>query len=302
MSINYETINIPASECFRVLRWGEDVNQVEIFDSDLRAFKPMTGTGGRWHWHPEVEITLVETGNGIRVVGDETREISTGSNLVVLGRGLPHYWQFNGPSSGVCVQFCNARLMETLTERARAETLEFINRAAFGMEIHAPHYSRAISILRSFAENPASHYLEKLGLLYQLLGALANVDVDNYRQISSIRFDTPQGNANYMEMQKAVNWIMENYRRELQLSEILDMVQMSKASFSRHFLKCTGVSFSQFVNQVRISNASRLLHVTEESICSIAFETGFSNLSNFNRIFRKLKGKSPSDYRKGIQT
>ena len=302
MTINYETIDFNSSECFRVLRWHEDVNRVQVLDSSLGEFTPMNGTGGRWHWHQEVEITFVATGHGIRVVGDETSEISGNAGLVMLGRGLPHYWNFLGPSSGVCIQLCDLRLMKSLSEKARTEMLALIDNAAYGIEIRAPFCDQATQILLNLSQRPPSTDIEIYGLLFQLLGTLASIHHTAIRQISSIRFDGHQANANYAEMQKAVHWIMENYASEVQLQSVLDLVNMSKSCFSRHFLKCTGVSFSQFVNQVRISNASRLLHTTQDSVSAIAFHTGFANLSNFNRIFRKLKGVSPTEYRKRMHT
>ncbi|MBA2117679.1 AraC family transcriptional regulator [Bremerella alba] len=297
MPINYETIDLPPSECFRILRWNADVNQVETLDAKIGQFRPMQGTGGQWHWHYEVEITLVESGNGVRVVGNETKEIAGDSDLVVLGRGLPHSWDFHGPSSGVCVQFSDTRIMNSLTDLGRTEMVKLVERAANGIEIPARFCEASIRILRGLAANIPTNHLETHGQLIQLLGTLASIHTQQARQISTIRFDNHQSIVNYVEMQKTVNWIMEHYDTDIQLQEVLDLVQMSKATFSRHFPKCTGVSFSQFVNQVRISNASRLLQTTLEPISVIAYRTGFSNLSNFNRIFLKLKGVSPSTYR-----
>jgi len=302
MSINYETIGFPPSDCFRVLRWHEDVNRVETFDSAQGRFTPIVGTGGKWHWHQEVEITYVATGHGIRVIGDQTREISGDTGLVMLGRGLPHYWDFAGPSSGACVQFSDIRLMKMLSERARTEMLSLIENAAYGVEIHLPFCDPATQILRQLTEQPPTTNIEIHGLLLQLLGILASIQCEGQRRISSIRFDGNQVHANYAEMQKAVHWIMDNYATEVQLQTVLDLVHMSKACFSRHFLHCTGVTFSQFLNQVRVSNASRMLHTTQDPVSKIALHTGFSNLSHFNRIFRRLKGVSPTEYRKKMRT
>jgi AraC-like DNA-binding protein len=110
-------------------------------------------------------------------------------------------------------------------------------------------------------------------------------------------FDGSFNEDNYFEMQIAVDWIMSNYQSEIRLMDVLELIKMSKTSFSRHFGKFTGLSFSKFVNETRISNACLLLHSTEYSISEIALDSGFSNLSNFNRLFRQSKGMAPSKYR-----
>ena len=104
MAINHEQIDDLHRECFRVLRWHEDVNHVERFDPLADKFVSLDGVGGQWHRHPEIEITFVASGHGLRMVGNETREIVGSQNVVLLGSGLPHYWNFSGSSSGVCVQ------------------------------------------------------------------------------------------------------------------------------------------------------------------------------------------------------
>ncbi len=298
VSINHESIESLQSECFRVLRWDKDVNAVEVFDCQRGCFVALQGVGSQWHRHPEVEITLIRSGSGIRVVGDKSSLIPTSESLVILGRGLPHYWKFKDTSSGICVQFNDLRLLRLLAEQPRIEVRGFINRASFGLEFGAKVRGDAVELMRELsAVSKGRSRLGNFGLFLQLIGQLSNTDPNSARQISSIRFDGAFNEDKYCEMQKAVDWIMSNYQSEIRLADVLDLVQMSKTSFSRHFAKFTGLSFSKFVNATRISNACLLLHSTERSITEIAAESGFSNLSNFNRLFRQSKRISPSQYK-----
>lgn len=297
VSINHESIEYLHQECFRVLRWDTDVNAVEILDSRRGCFVALQGVGSQWHRHAEIEITLVQSGRGIRVVGDESSAIPTSSSLVVLGRGLPHYWRFSGASSGICVQFNDIQLLGLLTEQLRVEVLDFINRAALGLEFGKQDLDEASEFLKQIVTVAGSSSLGNFGLFLQLLGRLSNASPDATRQMSSIRFDGAFNEDNYFEMQKAVAWIMANFQSEIRLADVLDQVQMSKTSFSRHFGKFTGLSFGKFVSEIRISNACLLLHSSERSISEIALESGFSNLSNFNRLFLQSKGVPPSQYR-----
>lgn len=299
MSINHESIEYLHQECFRVLKWDTDVNAVEILDSQRGCFVAWQGVGSQWHRHAEIEITLVQSGSGIRVVGDESSAIPTSSSLVVLGRGLPHYWRFDGASSGICIQFNDIQLLGLLTEQLRVDVLDFINRAAVGLEFGGKDLDDATEYLKQMTTVARSSRLGNFGIFLQLIGRLSNASPASTRQMSSIRFDGAFNEDNYFEMQKAVAWIMANFQSEIRLADVLDLVQMSKTSFSRHFGKFTGMSFGKFVSEIRISNACLLLHSTERSISEIALASGFSNLSNFNRLFRQSKGIPPSKYRTG---
>ena len=280
-----------------MLRWDTDVNSVQAFDSGRGQFVALEGVGSQWHRHQAIEITAIESGDGIRVVGDSTTEILDEKNMVLLGRGLPHYWNFNGPSSGACVQFDDVRLMDAMAEPARMELMSLVESSAHGLEINNQTGKRALGILSDLVSDSSTTSMVRFGLFLQLLGTLADADARSMRQISSIRFDGLVSDSNYVEMQTAIGWIMENFQSQIKLDDVLNLVHMSKASFSRHFAKCTGLTFSQFVNDLRVSNASKLLHSSQLSISQIAFESGFENLSNFNRIFRKRKGMTPSQYR-----
>lgn len=300
VSINHESIENLHDQCFRVLRWYQDVNAVEVYDTQRGCFVGLQGVGSQWHRHPEIEITLVTSGSGIRVIGDESITIPNSESLVVLGRGLPHYWKFNGKSSGVSVQFSDIRLLGLLPEQSRVEAKEFIDRASFGLEFANSDRDIAMAVLQQLSgDTVGESHLENFGLFLQLIGKLARVPVDATRRISSMSFDGSFNEDNYFEMQIAVDWIMSNYQSEIRLVDVLELIKMSKTSFSRHFGKFTGLSFSKFVNETRISNACLLLHSTEYSISEIALDSGFSNLSNFNRLFRQSKGMAPSQYRAG---
>jgi AraC-like DNA-binding protein len=196
------------------------------------------------------------------------------------------------------VQFSDIRLLGLLPEQSRVEAKEFIDRASFGLEFDNSDRDIAMAVLQQLSgDTVGESHLENFGLFLQLIGKLARVPVDATRRISSMSFDGSFNEDNYFEMQIAVDWIMSNYQSEIRLMDVLELIKMSKTSFSRHFGKFTGLSFSKFVNETRISNACLLLHSTEYSISEIALDSGFSNLSNFNRLFRQSKGMAPSQYR-----
>jgi AraC-like DNA-binding protein len=97
---------------------------------------------------------------------------------------------------------------------------------------------------------------------------------------------------------KVFDFIMKNYRSEIYLQEISSLLNMSPVSFSRFFKHHTRKTFSEYVTEVRISHACSLLMEDNESISQISYSSGFDNLSNFYRHFRRITGLIPKDYRK----
>ncbi|RCS44765.1 AraC family transcriptional regulator [Bremerella cremea] len=300
MELSVETISFLHDLPFRVLRWNSDVSQVEVLDANAGTFAPLAGEGSRWHRHEEIEITLVRSGSGVRVVGDQATEIAGTGNVTVLGSRLPHCWDFNGESSGVCIQFSRRRLGAMLPEQARVDIDSLVESAACGLDIPLQDSPGLEERMIQLAESSSPHCLQNYLGVVEVLSRLTEINLQRCRRISSLRYDRAADQKKQSEIEDVVNWILENYAGEIQLQDALAMVNMSKATFSRHFMRCTGQSFSTFLNQVRISNASRLLHTTKDPIGSIAFQTGFSTLANFNRIFRNIKGQSPSEYRRAI--
>jgi transcriptional regulator GlxA family with amidase domain len=94
-----------------------------------------------------------------------------------------------------------------------------------------------------------------------------------------------------------VNYVIENYKNNISLSEAAEIVNMSESSFSRYFMKTTGNRFSEFVSRIRLGRACVMLYETNDQIATIAFASGYNNLANFNRQFIKLKGMTPREYR-----
>ncbi len=297
MTINHETIDLAPSSFFRTLRWDSDVNDVEVFDHADHSFSPLDGAGSRWHAHGEMELTLVTSGVGLRIVGDNSTPILQSGDLVLLGGGLPHCWRFDGNSSGICLQWYETSLFEFITEQARLEMLSLIERSGRGIEFG--HACRAeVSVLfQKLAYDLTISETERIGIFLQILGTLNRDPQSANQPVSTVRFGANMTHANYSSIQHAISLVMDKFQSDICLEDVLRETRMSKASFSRHMIKCTGQSFSQFLNEVRVSYACQLIHSTDDSISQIALKSGFNNLSNFNRIFRRLRGRSPTQYK-----
>ncbi|MCG8583592.1 MAG: AraC family transcriptional regulator, partial [Pirellulales bacterium] len=250
MAINIEKIGLAEGEFFRVLRWSRDVDEVEILGARKR-FTPLRGTGSVWHLHDEVELTLVTAGQGTRLVGDQISRFAAPS-LVLLGPNLPHCWQFDGASAGMCIQLSVPRLSAALPPSERRELGRVADRAAKGLVIVG---SPRRKLDERFAHIVGCDGVARIGCVLQLIGDVAAARGSAIRELSTKRFDVSRLAPGYEAIQRAILLILADFREHLSLDDILAEAHMSKANFSRRFTAYTGKTFTEFLNEVRIDYA-----------------------------------------------
>ncbi len=249
-----------------------------------------------WHFHPEFELTLVTSGSGRRFVGDHMAEYRPG-DLVLLGPELPHFWH-SGEGGGqrsrsVVVQFLPGFLGDGFFELPELDAMHrlFAN-AAQGLRFTGPTRERAAAVMQR---------MESRSPQGQLLGLLAALDI--LSRSPDVEVLATEGFAPALDVrtEERINrcqaYIFEHLGEPLRLDEVAAHLNMSPSAFSRYFKRVMGKTFSRFVNELRVSQSCRALLETERPIAEIAFESGFNNLSNFNRRFRELRGASPREFR-----
>ena len=264
MAINVEKISFASGEFDRVIRWRNDVDKIELLNSDGSTVF-LEGSGSLWHLHEEVELTLIIEGEGSRLVGDRVDRFSAPC-LVLVGPNLPHYWRFKGPSSGICIQVSLARLEHALPNLP-------------SQEVH--------SVTKQSSK----------GLIFA--GNLDEVKREETKEISSKPFNIDHLAPGYRSVQKSILFILNHFQERISLEQVLSIAGMSKATFSRHFLRYTGKPFTRFIIDVRIDHAGHRLLSSRDPVSKIAYDSGFNNLAHFNRMFLRDHGKAPSTFRDG---
>lgn len=265
----------------------------------LRAYRRTANTfDWNWHYHPEIELTLITRGSGTRLVGDSSEAYTTG-DLVLLGSNLPHTW-FSGepghsPSSNqaIVVQFLASAFPESLVTLPEFAPIRLLfQRAQRGL-----HYSREMA--REFAPRirklpefqGLAGWMELCGLLGDLSERPSTVLArDSYRHQRSFRLESRLG--------RILDHIEKNCTRPLSLEEMAEFSGLTTSSFARFFRKMTGRTFVEHRNACRIDKARRMLDESDHRILDIAYASGFQSLPNFNRDFRRRIGLTPRDYRK----
>jgi AraC-like DNA-binding protein len=263
-------------------------------------FKALRGSGFNcpWHAHPEYELILVLEGSGYRIVGDSMTSLGPG-DLVFVGPGLPHLWQEEASGRArqvrtLLIQFEEKFLGDGLLRLPAMEPVRRLLRTATrGLHVVGPTRRKVSALMH---EMTAAEGLHRLLLFLQVLALLANCK--DCHPIASPSF-TPHPEVYDQErMERVYQFLTGRLHQDLRLSEAAQLVHLSEGAFSRFFRTHTGKTFPAFVNELRIGRACRLLTETEKNITEVAWDCGFTNLSNFNRQFQRLKGLSPRDFRK----
>lgn len=266
-----------------------------------------------WHFHPEIELTLILEGHGQRFVGDSIETFGPG-DLVLLGPNLPHTWHSKTlnpppatqePVSAGCEASATAIVIQFPPDFAGPElwrvpeaaaVRDLLRRADRGLHFSPAHHA-AIQLIRSMHDQ--SGWVRILTLL-QTLGALATPSASG-RELSGLVNAAPLRQNDQRRIDVVCRLLAERYSEPIEQAEAAAAVHLSPSAFSRFFKRMTGRTFVAYLHELRIADACRRLADEERAITEVCFDCGFENVSNFNRVFRKLRGVSPRDYRKQLR-
>lgn len=245
------------------------------------------------HYHPEYEMNLVLNSNGKRIIGDSIKTYNS-PDLVLIGPNTPHAW--TGCETGVqviTIQFQSDFLGEKfLSRKLSLPVREMLERSKMGI-LFSPETTVALTerILRLSEMRGFDSLLELLSILYDLSISRNQMTLSTLSYVG--QFDTSKS-----RRIKMVNeYLYKNLQNPIRINEVADLISMSPSAFSHFFKKRTQRSFTDYLTDLRIGHAARLLIESEKNISEICFESGFNNISNFNRSFKGQKGCTPSEFR-----
>jgi AraC-like DNA-binding protein len=248
-----------------------------------------------WHFHPEFEITFIEAPNGTRRVGNHIGDFE-GSDLVFIGSNIPHLNFDYG--------------IKTDYEKVVLQIKEdfFKNDFITTPELAAIHQlfenSKKVICFHGETKNKVGKRLKEISLLSnfeQFVEVLSLFQIlatsNEFTFLHDKPFENLYNNKEQLRLKVVYKFIETNYQRTISIDEIAKLTHLSNAAFCRYFKKMTRLTFTEFLNQYRIEQAKLLLK-SDKNVTEASFECGFESLSYFNRIFKKVVGINPMQFKK----
>lgn len=254
------------------------------------------------HCHKEFELNFVENAAGLkRIVGDSVETTFEYDLVLITGSDLEHCWEQGDCRSPdireVTIQFSSHFFDSLINTNQFDRVKEMLNRAKNGLCFPLSAIMKVYALIDTLSEKQGFHaVISFLTLLYEL-----SFFTEKARTLSSSSFAKIEVQANSRRVQKVQHYINAHYQEEIRLNDLAEMVGMTDVAFSRFFKLRTGKSLSDYIIDIRLGYATRLLVDSTMTIAEICYECGFNNLSNFNRIFKKKKNCSPKEFRENYR-
>ncbi len=255
-----------------------------------------------WHYHPEFEIIFVEKSYGIRFMGNNISNFNDG-DLMFIGSNLPHVWKNdkdfyqNNPDLNVdvyVIHFLENALTDgffDIPEFTHVKKLFSLGKQ--GLLIKGKDHKRISELVK---EVVLASGIDQLILFLKTLDALATTE--EYELLSSPGYTNSINIADTERINTVMNFIIKNYAKEIKIEEIARLANLTESSFCRYFKSRTHKTFSDFLNEIRILNACKLLTSSDMTITQICYEIGYNNISHFNRQFKLKTGLTAKEYAK----
>ena len=251
------------------------------------------------HQHKEFELNFIERGKGVRrIVGDSVEEIGDYELVLIGGEDLEHVWEQGRCKSKdireITIQFSGDIFGEGLLSKNQfASIRRMLKRADHGLAFSLPSIMKVYSTLDTIADESERfvQFLKFMYILYELSVS------DEARILASSSFAHTERSTESRRVQKVKQYINDHYNEPLKLADLADLVGMSPVAFSRFFRQRTGRTLSDYIVDIRLGFAARMLVDSSRNISEICYECGFNNLSNFNRTFKAKRNYTPRDFR-----
>lgn len=258
-----------------------------------------------WHHHPEYELCLITKGRGKRMIGDNIDRFEN-NDLVFIGAYTPHeylcdpkYYEYPDGfcGEGIVIQFVKDFLGEKFFELPENRSLnKFILESTRGYAFFGESKQKLMSIMFNMA---GKGDIERFYDIFSIIKIFATTN--EYNILSSPVFSEPFWIDEAGPMQMALKYILQNFQKNLVIKDLLELTNMSNTSFYASFKKTYRMPFKDYLLNIRVGYACKLLREERLNISGVAYSSGFENISNFNRQFKKIKGLTPSKYQEQIR-
>lgn len=254
-----------------------------------------------WHFHPEYEIMLVVEGTGMRFVGDSMERFEAG-DLVFFGSNIPHLYRSDAAyyerahgleSKAIVVYFKENFLGQSFWDIPDVLAIKkLLSLSTRGIKFKGNSRKELKKQIQKLDETRDG--IERLIALLTILKTMSGTK--EYDLLSSNAFTRYVEEEDCVRINRVYQYIMDNYTENPSLQQVSEVANMSTTAFCRYFKSRTNKTYTQFLNEIKIGNACKLLVDDKQSISQICFEIGFNNFTHFNSQFKKIMGLTPREY------
>lgn len=252
-----------------------------------------------FHFHDECQLVYIVSGSGTRIIGGSIEHFEPG-DLTFVGSNVPHVWYSEpnpddkeAPAISLALYINPSKLIAQLKDLADTQSIEdFFVESERGMSIVG---SKKILIYRCLTQMLKQKSVGVLIYLFQILEML--MDPSERTWLNSTNLVSSVRDYHQHRVSRLMQYIQKHFREEISLEQAAEVAGMQLHSFCRFFKQITKHTFSDFLNRVRVAFAAQLLQHSELPITQIVFESGFNNISYFNRTFKKIHGQTPKEFR-----
>jgi AraC-like DNA-binding protein len=278
------------------IRWKDDESFfIGVFQDNLEQ--------SAWHYHNNFEISFITEGSGKRIVADSIEDFYPG-DLVFLGPNLPHVWISDkssiGPSSRtlemVFLQFTSQTLSSQMLELPEFRNIKkALQLSERGTQITGHTLNQVSEIMLQL---PYLDNFERMLKFFRMMDLIGKSDSN--LELASEDYLRKRFKPVNKRIDAIHNYLMRNYREEVNLAKLATLTNMAEGSLCRFFKSQMGITIFEYLNRIKVDFACKLLMDPDLSILEICLDSGFNNLSHFNKQFRRISGLTPSEYRKKL--
>ena len=258
-----------------------------------------------FHSHPELELVYIKESYGKRIVGNSVAPFESG-DMVFLGSDIPHVWlndemyyqDINNLKAKAIVVYFNKELFgPAFYEMKEAQKINALfNRGVRGLSISGKTNKQIAKKLEKLVHKKNFEIIIGLFEILSILSESTDLTFVNNEAYSPVNDSTKND-----RLSDVFIYVQENYKEEISLDEISKIANLTPTSFCRTFKLKAKKSFVEYLNEIRVEKACKFLIETDMGMSEIAYDCGFKTASNFNRIFKKLTGTTPKEYKKNAE-
>ena len=255
-----------------------------------------------WHFHPHYQLFTVIKGTGTRFIGDDIRHFNIG-DTVFLAPNMPHLWRSDREyfekdsqlmTEGIVVYFKEDFLGSEFFEKSEMYDIKtLLKKSERGLDLTGQLKEELVDDLKNL---PFDSGFQGIIKILSILDKLSKST--DYQYIASTTYSNTHKISETERMRRVHEYVLKHFKENINLSTVASLSNMTDAAFCRYFKSRTNKTFSDFVKEIRIGNACKMLQDENKSISQTCYESGYNTVSNFNNQFKSLKGVSPKQYQK----